>query len=92
MRSPRLGLLHQQIAQPLRREDESFDRLDGLGIHQRRAGGELRQFAQEIARPVGDDRFALVRSATLGDFYLARKDDDQAGRNIAGLTMRSPAA
>ena len=52
---------------------------------QRRAGRELRQLAHEAARPVRDDRFAPVEPAILGDLHLARQDDDQAGRHVAGL-------
>ena len=34
-----LGLLHQEIAQPARRNEEGLDRLLGVGIDQRRAAG-----------------------------------------------------
>ena len=79
-----LGLLHHQVAQPLRADDQRLDRLERLGIDQRGAGRELRQLADELARPVRDDGLAPAEPAILGDLDLARQDDDQAGRDLAG--------
>ena len=68
----------------------AFNRLEGLGVDERRAGGELCEFAHELPRLVRDDGFGPVKSATLRDFHLARKNDDQARCDFACLTMRSP--
>ena len=79
-----IGLLHHQIAQPLRGDDERLHRLDRLRVDQRGAGRKLRQFADEAARLVGNDYLAPAE-ATLRNVHLARQDDDQARRHVAGF-------
>src|SRR6202008_1305482 len=49
------GLLHQQIAQPARRNEEGLDRLLGVSIDQGRAARKLRKLAHERARTVRYD-------------------------------------
>jgi hypothetical protein len=79
----KVGLLHHQIAQSVRANDECLNRLGGLGVHQRRTGGELCKFARELSRLVRDDDFAPAESATLADFHLAGKNHDQTRRHVA---------
>ncbi len=79
-----IGFLYHQVAQSLRRDDERLHRLSGLRVDQRGAGRQLRQFADETARTMGDDRFAPAEPAILGDVHSARQDDDQAWRHVAG--------
>lgn len=78
-----VGLLHHQVAQPLRGDDEGFDRLGGFSIDQRRPARKLRQLADEVAGAVGDDRLARPEPAGLRDLDLAGQDEDQAGRHRA---------
>lgn len=77
-------LLHHQVAQPLRGNDEGLDRLFGLGIDQRRTAGKLRKLADEIARTMGDDGLAPAGSDILGDVDRARQENDQPRRDSAG--------
>jgi hypothetical protein len=71
----KVGLLHHQIAQSVRANDECLNRLDGLGVHERRTGGELCKFARELSRLVRDDDFAPLESAALGTSTLPGNHD-----------------
>ncbi len=79
-----LGLFDHQLAQPARRYDERLDRFGGSRVDERRAVGELRQFAHKRARAVGHDRLGLSVPAALGDFDPAAQDHKSARRHLAG--------
>lgn len=79
-----IGLLHHQIAQAPRGDDDRLDRLDRLGIDQRRPVRQLRQLADEIAGAVADNSLTPAKPARLGDVDLARQDEDQPRRDRAG--------
>ena len=66
-----VSLLHHQVAQPLRGDHQRLNRLNCLGIHKRRAGGKLGQFASKVARTVDDDSLAPVEPAVVRNFHLA---------------------
>ena len=50
-----LRLRDDQRPQPIRRNDQRFDRFARIGIDQRRSARQLRQFAEERAGPLGDN-------------------------------------
>ena len=79
----KLGFGNQKRAQPLRRYNESFDRLLGNGVGQRRPAGKLRQFAHELAGAVGDND-VLAQGFVLDDVDLAGEDDDKPWANLTG--------
>ena len=87
-----IGLLHHQVAQPVRGNDEAFDRLEGLGIDQRRAGGKLRQLAHELPGPwvtIVSRRSSPPPCVTS---TLPERTTIRPGATSPALTMRSPAA
>ena len=57
-------LLDHQVSQSPRGNDERLDRLDGLGGHERGRFGELRQFADETAWAMDDDRLVPIAAAS----------------------------
>ncbi len=78
-----VGLLHHEIAQPVRRNDEGLDRGLGFGVDQRRPAGELGKLAQERAWAISDDGLRVAVGGVVGDGDLAGKDDDHARRDLA---------
>jgi len=88
-----LGLFHQQIAQPARRNEERLDRLLGVGVDQRRPARKLRKLAHKRARTMGYDELGMSRQFAPGDIDPARQNDKKAPGAISPVaTMRSPAA
>ena len=77
-----------QRAQPLRRNNERLHGLLSDCIHQRRAAGQLRQFAHKVARAGREDRFGVAQIVLLGDRDLAREDDHQAGSDLPACHQR----
>ena len=83
MRSPSSASCTIRSRSRSERMTSASNRLQGLGVDERRTGGELRQLSDELPGVMRHDGFALVGPATLRDFYLAGKDHDQPGRNLA---------
>jgi hypothetical protein len=79
-----LGLFHQQIAQPARRNEEGLDRLLGGGIDQRRTARELGKLAHERARTVGYDQLGVSRHDPPSDLDPPCQNHKSARRNFAG--------
>jgi len=79
-----LGLFHQEIAQPARRNEEGLDRLLGVGIDQRRAARQLGKLAHERARTVLYDELGVSRPSAVSDLDPACQNDKGAWRDFAG--------
>jgi hypothetical protein len=62
-----LGLFHQKIAQPARRDDECLGGLLGIGIDQGRAARQSCEFAHERARTVRYDELGMSRHSAVSD-------------------------
>ena len=78
-----LGLLHHQVAQPLRANHQRLDRLDRVGVDQGWSGRQLRQLADKLAGPVRDDELTPAKPI-LRYLHSPGQHDDQAGRHLAG--------
>ena len=87
-----LGLRDQQGPQLLRGDNEGFDRRLRVSIDQGRSARQLRQFAHECARAVGDDRLAPAQLVVLRDVHRSSQDDRQAVALLADLGERFPGA
>ena len=80
----KLGFRDQQCAKPVRRNDNAVYRLKRGRVRKRRPTRHLRQFAQELAGPMGHDFVTVPQTVVSGDFDLAARNDDQAGPDLAG--------
>jgi hypothetical protein len=80
----KLGLFHQEIAQPRRRNDQGFDRLCRHAVDKGRPARQLGQLSHKGARPVGHDQLALTMTAMLRNIDMAGKKEKSARRNFAG--------
>ena len=89
---PELRVGDQQRAEPVRRNDQGVYRFERVGIHQSPPARQLRQFAQERAGAVADDRRTAAGLIVLGDVDLPGQDDDQAVAHLADLGQRLPHA
>ena len=89
----KVGLLHHQVAEPPRTDDQRLDRLKGIRLDERRPVGKLRQLAQELSGAVSDDRFAALQIAAARHLDLARSERGSGrARRRPAAEMRSPAA
>ena len=79
-----LGLLHQNVQKPVRRNDQRFDPALGLAVNQGRAAGELGKLAQERARTVRDNRWVVRQLVALGDDDVAGQNDKHTRTDLAG--------
>ena len=79
-----LGLFHQQIAQPARRNEEGLDRLHGVGIDQGRPARKLCKLAHERARTMRYDELGMSRHCAVSDLDPPCQNDKSARRDFAG--------
>ena len=87
-----LRLRNDQRPQPVRRNDQRFDRLARIGIHQRRSARQLRQFAEECAGALGDNRRLAAGGVALKGLDPASQDDLSPEPTSPALTTASPTA
>jgi hypothetical protein len=85
IRSPEFRFCYQQRPEPVRRNDQSLGRFQGVGVHQSPPARQLSQFAHECAGAVGDDHRARARPVVLGDLDFPGQDDGQAVTYLAHL-------
>ena len=78
----------QQRPEPVRRDEQGLHRPSRIGVHQGRPARQLRQFAHERARVVGDDQLAAAGFVVPCDVDVAGQDDDQAVAGFADLDQR----
>jgi len=76
-------LRDEDVAQPVRRNDDRLDRLRGARVHQRRAARQLRELAHERAGRMGDDGLAVSQHVVLAHRDLATQDDEHSGADLA---------
>jgi hypothetical protein len=79
-----IGLGDEQRTQPVGLDHQ---RLYGSGrrcVDQSRPARHLCQFADEIARPVADDRLQAAGALTVSNVDFPGKDNHQAGTDLAG--------
>jgi len=79
-----LGVFHQQIAQPARRNDECLGCLLDIGIDQGRAARKLCELTHERARSVLYDGLGMSRHSAVSDLDPACQNDKRARRDFAG--------
>ena len=76
-------LRDEDVAQPVRRNDDRLDRLRRARVHQRGATRQLRELAHERAGRMGDDGLAVPQHVVLTHRDLATQDDEHPGADLA---------
>ena len=79
-----LGLLHQEIAQPPRRNEDGLENLLGVGIDQGRTARKLCKLSHERAATVRYDELGMSRHSSVSDLDPACQNDKSAWCDFAG--------
>src|SRR5258706_3157769 len=80
-----LGLFHQKVRDPVRGNYQCLHRRFGYGVHQSRPARKLGKLAPKGTWAIGDDGIMRLGVVALRDDDLARKDEEHARPNFAGL-------